>query len=215
MNQEHFLTELKIHLKPLPPQQIAYILQNYRSQFAEGLAAGKCEAVISQELGSPKEIAAHILAEIGIKTEPAREKNDDWQEFSQGQGYSQSQGFYHQYDSEGYTPLAKPSFFIRFCQVMGILALNAFFMIWFLLSIVLLVGAFWLVDLVLLFAPVFGLIAFSTSVGSFALFQLFISIFLAGLGILGLAIMLPLTRSIFRFLKYYCRWTFNTLTGRA
>ncbi|WP_411852827.1 DUF1700 domain-containing protein [Vagococcus salmoninarum] len=82
MNKEHFLTELKIHLKALPPQQLAYILKMYNDKFDKHLADGTCEVLISQELGNPRELASQILEEFGIDHADEKQPYDEWQEFT-------------------------------------------------------------------------------------------------------------------------------------
>ena len=206
MNKEHFLTELKIHLKALPPQQLAYILKMYNDKFDKHLADGTCEVVISQELGNPRELATQILEEFGIDHADEKQPYDEWQEFTSPR---------HETPYHSYYERPKPtSFFVRFCQVTGVLLFNFLFMIWILLSAFLVLFSGWLVAVIFLLLPIAGIIAFITTSGAFGLFQLFFSILFCGVGLIGLAILIPLTKYSLRFNKLYVEWTFNTLRGR-
>ncbi|WP_195853121.1 DUF1700 domain-containing protein [Aerococcus sanguinicola] len=61
MRQEEFLDLLTYYLRRLPDSVIADIRQDYMEHYAMGLAQGKTEEEISQELGSPREIAIDYL----------------------------------------------------------------------------------------------------------------------------------------------------------
>lgn len=217
MNKEHFLTELKIHLKALPKDQLAYILQLYGEKFDKQLAEGQQEAAISKCLGNPREIAEEILAEFGISADEASTPHDEWQEFTQTtdrQQNDQPYGYYQNYESVYEQKQKKQSFFVRFCQVAGVLMFNFLFMIWMLVAGLAVLFAFWAVTAVLLLTPIVGIFALVTTSGAFGLTALFITLFACGLGFIGLAIMLPITTYSFRFVKYYTKWNINTLRGR-
>lgn len=214
MNKEHFLTELKINLKALPPQQVAYILQIYTEKFDQYLAEGLSEVMVSKELGNPQEIANEILTEFGVQKPTTESNSDEWQEFTTDNDHTNHGPYYQSYDRDYQVPKEKPSFFIRFCQIVGLLALNFLFMFWMIGAAVMMIGAFWLVVGALMLAPIVGVFLFTTSFGTFALFQLFVSIALGGVGLVGLAIMVPITRYSFRFIKYYIRWNLNVLRGK-
>ncbi|MDK6805745.1 DUF1700 domain-containing protein [Aerococcus sp. UMB7834] len=61
MRQEEFLDLLTYYLRRLPDSVIADIRQDYLEHYEMGLAQGKSEEEISQELGSPREIAVDYL----------------------------------------------------------------------------------------------------------------------------------------------------------
>ncbi|WEG73252.1 DUF1700 domain-containing protein [Vagococcus intermedius] len=209
MNKEHFLTELKIHLKGLPPKKITYILNMYNEKFDKLIGEGQTEQYISKSLGQPDQIASTILKEFGIAPKNVATPHDDWQEFTDKQNY-------HPYSesSECNNHRPKPaSFFIRFCQIVGVLAFNFLFMIWMIFAGLCCLFAAWAVVLVLAICPIAGVIAFFLTIGSVAFFQLFFGTALGGLGLIGIAIMLPLTKYSFRFLRYYWQWTMKTLRG--
>lgn len=212
MNQEHFLTELKIQLKPLQPQQVAYILETYRKTFTERIAAGEIDVAISKDLGSPQAIAADILKEFNIQPRGNTDSHDEWQEFTEPS--KEGQEHFNYYNGPYQNRTEKPSFFIRFCQIVGILAVNFFFMIWIIFSGLMLLMSFWLVTVILIASPILGLIVLASGSGAFVLFQLSVSLILGGLGLISLAIMLPISRYTFRFLKSYTRWTVNILRGK-
>lgn len=208
MNKEHFLTELKIHLKGLPPQKITYILKMYHEKFDKLTNEGQTEQQISKLLGQPSQIASTILKEFGIAPKNVVASQDEWQEFTDKQNY-------HPYaEKSEINNLTKPaSFFIRFCQIVGVLAFNFLFMIWMIFAGLCCLFAVWAVVIVLAICPIAGVIAFFLTVGSVALFQFFFGIALGGAGLIGIAIMLPLTKYSFRFLRYYWQWTMKTLRG--
>lgn len=216
MNKEHFLTELKIHLKALPKQQLAYILQLYGEKFDKQLAEGQQEAAISKCLGNPREIAEDILEEFGISADEASTPHDEWQEFTQAnaQTTNTQYGYYQNYDSTYERSPKKPTFFIRFCQIAGVLLFNFLFMIWMLFAGLAVLFGLWTVVIVMLLMPIVGVFAFVMSSGAVALTGLFITLFCCGLGFIGLAIMVPITTYSFRFIKYYTKWNLNTLRGR-
>ena len=211
MNQEHFLTELKIHLKHLPPRQRDYILQIYLEKFNSLIASGLNEAEASQTIGDPKEIAHAILNEMGIQPEPATPTHNDWQEITPPATETSTHPYYQDYPE----PRKRPSFFIRFCQVLGILALNFLLMIWVIVSAVMLLFSFWLTVILLLIAPLIGLVVVLTASGAYAFFQLYAAIAFGGLGLIGLALLLPLSRYSFRLIKTYTKWSFSVLGGRS
>lgn len=209
MNKEHFLTELKIHLKGLPPKKISYILAMYNDKFDKLIRDGQTEPQISKSLGQPSKIATAILKEFGVTPKNITPPHDEWQEFTEKQTY-------HPYAEESQlnTTRVKPaSFFIRFCQIVGVLAFNLLFMLWMIFAGLCCLFGAWAVALVLAICPIAGIIAFFLSIGSVAFFQLFFGLALGGLGLIGIAIMLPLTKYSFRFLRYYWRWTMKTLRG--
>lgn len=214
MNKEHFLTELKIHLKALPKKQLAYILQLYGEKFDKQLSQGQSEADISKCLGNPREIAAEILQEFDISADEVTATHDEWQEFTQPNNAKQPYGYYQNYDSAYEQAPKKSSFFIRFCQVAGVLLFNFLFMIWMIFAGLSVLFAFWLVVLILVLMPIIGIITFFMTSGAVAFSLLFLTLFCCGLGFIGLAIMVPITTYSFRFIKYYTKWNINTLRGR-
>ena len=57
MNREHFLIELKLHLRQLSLVDQQAILAKYDELFDEKLAQGLTEYQVTKELDSPKKIA--------------------------------------------------------------------------------------------------------------------------------------------------------------
>lgn len=202
MNKEHFLTLLKIKLKPLGPGKMQVVLSDYEERFDALLATGLTEPLASKQLGDPEEIAQEILEEQEIFTDTTVEDSDDWQEINDSSAQSE--------DPHSTT---NPSFFIRFCQVAGIIALNALFMIWVIFTGILCVLSGWLVVIVCLFSPIIGLVAFSLTGGTGGLFQLFLSIALCGLGFIGLSIAIPVTKYAWLFIQKYFLWNIHVLRG--
>lgn len=217
MNKEHFLTELKIHLKALPKQQLAYILQLYGEKFDKQLADGQQEAAISKCLGNPRDIAEEILEEFGISADEASTPHDEWQEFTQQAAPEQRHtpyGYYQNYDAAYDRGPKKQSFFVRFCQVAGVILFNFLFMIWIIIAGLAVLFGLWIATIALVLTPAAGIFSLFATSGAFALSALFITLFTGGLGFIGLAIMVPITTYSFRFIKYYTKWNINTLRGR-
>jgi len=67
MNRAMFLSELRMGLSGLPPQDIDETIADYESHFGEGLAAGRSEAEIANALGDPARLARELKAEAGFK----------------------------------------------------------------------------------------------------------------------------------------------------
>lgn len=61
MTQQEFIDLLTYYLRDLPPDVIEDIIQDYREHFALARQLGQSEAEISQELGSPYELAQEYL----------------------------------------------------------------------------------------------------------------------------------------------------------
>ena len=57
MNKDEYLDLLELYLKDLPSDEINDILLDYEEHFRIGISKGKSEEEISKELGSPKYIA--------------------------------------------------------------------------------------------------------------------------------------------------------------
>ncbi|QIL46061.1 DUF1700 domain-containing protein [Vagococcus coleopterorum] len=201
MNKEHFLTELKIQLRGLSPIDKETILKEYEDKFDALLADGLTEPYASKELGSPRDIAKDILLDHNINPAADFTNTNDWEELDAN------------YNDAAYNEGNKPSFFIRFCQVAGIILFNALLMIWLILAGLALLFSGWILVITCLFAPILGLIALALTGGAAGLFQLFISIALCGLGFLGLMVAIPVTTYSLKFLYHYVAWTLNVLRG--
>lgn len=210
MNKEHFITELKIHLKALSHDQLTYVLQKYDLLFEERSKLGEREEVISKNLGNPKELAYEILADFNIPYQQTSNQQDDWIELTddlqKNPFLDESQ--YASYQTE--RPHTS-SFFVRFCQISGILFLNFLFMFWVLLTIGLVIFSGWIASVALLISPFFGIFALMTTSGAIGLFQFFFGILLLGVGLLVIFIVTKATSYFSRFLKGYVKWTYNIL----
>lgn len=204
MNKEHFLTLLKIKLKPLTVPQQEVILKDYEERFDKLLADGMGEPHASKQLGNPADIAKAILEEWGISPDNPSGETGDWEEISEDEQslYSHSQS----------TPQTT-SPFIHFWQITGILLFNLLFMIWIIFAGLAVIFSAWIAVIICLLAPILGLIALVLTGGLAGLFQLFISIGLCGLGFIGLSLGIPITIYVIRFIYQYTIWTFNVLRG--
>lgn len=226
MNKEHFLIELKIYLRPLSNQQQSTILTKYERLFDERLAAGETEEQIAKSLEKPKVIAEAILQEFDIAVPEKPLGRDGWQEitpvkkevgqFEYGEYYTPETEEDHPYNNnqrDYLHPTHSP--FVRFCQIAGILCLNFFLMIWLIFSAVMLFFSFWLVAILFLFSPILGAYSVFSGFTAVTAFQLFLSIFLSGLGIIGLLILAPLTKFFGRMLRRYFQWNIAIFRGEV
>ncbi len=211
MNKEHFLIELKLHLRQLSLTDQQIILQKYEDLFAEKIANGLNEYQITKELASPKEIAISVLKEFNLKLETPNTHNNDWLEFSTQENSMEETE--HPYFTNQQTRSSHDSGFIRFFQITGILFLNLFFMFWliFCWGLVLFVG--WILTVCFIGSPFIGLFSILTTINAFGFFQLCLSLVLCGIGLIGSLIMLPFTKISFNLFKTYLKWNFQVLRG--
>ncbi|OJG72512.1 hypothetical protein RV12_GL000926 [Enterococcus quebecensis] len=216
MNKEHFLIELKIYLKPLTNQQQAFILNKYRTIFDERFAAGETEEQIAKNLGKPRSIAEEILQEFDITVPEKKLERNGWQEIQPNvnSDYYYEEAPEHPYE-DTYQLHKRPqhSPFTRFCQVVGVLSLNFLLMFWFIFSFAMLFFSAWLVAVIFLFSPILGGISVLAGFNDATMFQLFLSIFLAGAGIIGVMILTPLTKFFGKALRRYLQWNIQVLRG--
>ncbi|MGX7150632.1 DUF1700 domain-containing protein [Enterococcus ureasiticus] len=218
MNKEHFLIELKIYLKPLTNQQQSFILNKYETIFDERIAAGETEEQIAKSLGKPRAIAEEILQEFDITVPEKKLERDGWQEIQPvvNNDYRYDEIPEHPYD-DTYRSYERPhrSGFTRFCQVAGVLSFNFLFMFWMIFAFIMVVFSCWLVAIVFLFSPILGGVSVFSGFNDGAIFQLSVSIFLFGAGIIGLLILTPLTKFFGKVLKRYLQWNIRVLRGEV
>lgn len=218
MNKEHFLIELKIYLKPLPQKQQAIVLNKYETLFAERLLNGESEEEIAKQLGKPRTIAEEILREFNIAVPEKQLERNGWQEIHPESvsptDYTEEETFAHPYDIE-YQAYETPKHhgLIRFCQIIGILGFNCFFMIWVIFSIMMLFFSGWLTSLLFILSPILGGFSAISGITNISMFELFLSILLFGLGIIGLLLLVPLTKFFTKLLRNYLKWTIHVLRG--
>ncbi|GGC92896.1 DUF1700 domain-containing protein [Enterococcus wangshanyuanii] len=215
MNKEHFLIELKIYLKPLTAQQQAFILEKYDKLFDERLANGEMEEEIAKDLGKPRTIAEEILEEFDITVPEKRLERDGWQEIPPATSYEYyEEATEHPYD-QTYQSYERPRHngFVRFCQIAGVILLNFLLMFWFIFSFAMLLFSGWFAAILFLFSPILGGISIVTGLNDASMFEMFVSVFLCGAGIIGLLILAPLTRFFGKALKRYMLWNIRVLRG--
>lgn len=212
MNKEHFLIELKLHLRQLSLVDQQAILAKYDDLFSEKMAQGLTEYQITKELDSPKEIACAILKEFNLEFKETPHHSNDWVEISTTH---QDRATYnsHPYFGENSVQKAPSSGFIRFFQITGIIFLNIFFMLWliFCWGLSLFIG--WLISLSFVISPALGVYSLLTLTPSYGSFQFFMSLLLCGIGLIGLLIMIPFSKLSFNLLKTYSKWNFQVLKG--
>lgn len=214
MNKEHFLIELKIYLKPLPKEQMAGILEKYEAIFTERVAAGETEEQIAKDLGKPRNLAEQLLDEYGIEVPEKKIIRDSWQEFSpQKEPESTYYDYEHPYEPDYEYPRPPRSPLARLWQIIGLVCLNMFLMIWLIFSGLCVLFGVWLTDIVLLVSPFLGVFLLVTNFSDANLFQFFVSIVLFGLGVIGLLILTPITKVFGKVFKNYFMWNIRVLRG--
>ncbi|MES2034098.1 MAG: DUF1700 domain-containing protein [Pseudomonadota bacterium] len=67
MTRADFMGRLSRGLAGLPATTIADITADYDTHFADGLAAGRTEAEVTEALGNPDRLARELRAEAGLK----------------------------------------------------------------------------------------------------------------------------------------------------
>ncbi|MEG0285562.1 MULTISPECIES: DUF1700 domain-containing protein [Vagococcus] len=212
MNKEHFLIELKLHLRQLSLIDQQAILAKYDDLFTEKMAQGLTEYQITKELDTPKEIACAILKEFNLEFKEAAKSNNDWVEMSSETNHFNNEQS-HPYYNNDIPQKAQSSGFIRFFQVTGIIFLNLFFMLWLIFSwgLSLLVG--WIISLSFILSPALGVYSLLTLTPSYGSFQFFMSLLFCGIGLIGLVIMVPFSKISFNLLKTYSKWNLQVLKG--
>ena len=211
MNKEHFLIELKLHLRQLSLVDQQAILAKYDDLFIEKMAQGLTEYQITKELDSPKEIASAILKDFNLELKENPREHNDWVEMPKSTpNYSHS----HPYYSNNEEIYREPSSgFIRFFQVTGIIFLNLFFMFWLIFSWGLAIFVGWVLSLGFLVTPILGVYSLLQLTAVYGSFQFFMSLLLCGIGLIGLLIMIPFSKVSFNLLKIYTKWNFQVLKG--
>lgn len=210
MNKEHFLIELKIYLRPLSHEKQIDFLNKYEQIFEEQLAQGKSEELIAKELGKPLEIAEQILEDFDI---PVFQKNLDkngWHETQADFTIENNQSFS---DYKSPTTPTHSSPIGHLFKILILLFFNLFFGIWMIFTFFIFLLSGWLVTITFLLSPVLAAFQFFLVYHNAAMFQLFASICLFGLGIIGLLILIPCSKLFFKGLKQYFFWSIRILRG--
>lgn len=206
MNQEHFLIELKLNLVDLPQQEVLKILSHYQEKFRLGLEAGKSEEQIAKELGHPSRLAATILSDRGL---PPHLKEDHY-----------SQGDWVEFETQHKAPKPKKDYpknsfspFIYFVRAVFIIGVNLVILSIPIVSLLFLLFGAWISGIVLIFAPVVGILGLINVVSAATLFQLFISILLCGLGLFITVICYFLTSFSLKLFRRYFSWSIRMISG--
>lgn len=220
MNKEHFFIELKIYLRPLSAQQLAFILDKYETLFDDGVATGQSEEEVAKSLGKPKDIAEQILKEFDIQVPEKKLTKNGWTEITnEGPQFTQMADDEpydpgHPYEEEYEDPYEyQPRRPHRFWRGVGLFCLNFFFMVWMWFTAFMLLFAGWVTAGAFAISPILGVGSLIVSFNDGSLFQLFVSIFLCGAGILGILILIPLSKFCFTLLKRYVNWNRFVLRG--
>lgn len=71
LNKRLFLTQLRIQLRGMPPEEIEVILNDYEGYFDEAKVSGLSEEEASQNLGNPHDIAREVKGTSYQRQRPA------------------------------------------------------------------------------------------------------------------------------------------------
>lgn len=204
MNKEHFFIELRLYLNQLSKEEQEAIISTYEQIFEEKAEKGLSEYEITQTLPSPKQIAQAILEELGLTFDTSSKIEDDWVEITQDTDYSyENRNQYAQNDTK----------LSRTFQILGLGALNLFFMFWVIILIFTLLISGWIVALVFMVSPLVSLYLLGTAMSTYAWFQFFAALILCGIGILGFLIIKPITKGALKLFMIYHKWCWNVLRG--
>lgn len=212
MNKEHFLIELKIYLRPLSDEKQLSFLNKYEKIFDEQIAQGKSEELIAKELGKPVEIAEQILEEFDVPVFQKNLNKTGWHETQADftaenyQNFSEYKTTYQPTHSSGIGHLFK---------IIALLFFNLCFGIWMIFTFFILLISGWIVAISFIFSPVMVAFQFFLTYYSAAMFQLFASVCLFGLGVIGILILIPCSKLFFKGLKQYFLWTIRVLKGEV
>lgn len=86
-------------------------------------------------------------------------------------------------------------------------------MFWMIFTAIMFLFSGWLAAVLFLFSPILGGISVFAGFNDGSMFQLFLSLFLCGAGIIGLLILTPLTKFFGKVLKHYLQWNIRVLRG--
>lgn len=67
MTRSDFLDRLRRGLSSMAPQEIDEIVADHRSHFDEAIAAGRSEEQVAQALGNPERLACELKVEAGLR----------------------------------------------------------------------------------------------------------------------------------------------------
>ena len=146
---------------------------------------------------------------------------DGWQEIPSAQEYEDEYQEFEDYVSEHpykdelfYTkPPEKAGW--RLLKSCALLAFDFLFMIWMFIAFAAVVFSGWIAAIAMALSPILGTYSLIVAFNDAGLFQLFFSIFIAGIGIIGILILLPVTRVFFSSLSGYIKWHGKVFRGRV
>lgn len=203
MNEEHFLTELKIYLSPLSKDKLTAILQLFAQLFDEGRAGDMSEEAIAKALGKPKEIAQEILQFYHVKVKEKEIYQNDWREIPP----QYEDDDFEEDDSEVHSMAADRPFLPRFLMLL----FHLFVGIWFVLSVYLVLFSAWAAVFTLIITAILSAGAFLSLPLSAALFAFFIGFILLGIALFLIAIGRPITGVFNQLVKHYLRFAHRVI----
>lgn len=209
MNKEHFMIELKLSLRDLSETERQAVMEDYAEHFETGLLEGKSEEQIAKELGQPRQLAKDILASYGV--EPKIKSP----EFSQGDWvpFENEKMDYPEFDTKPRRRNTN-SPLMTVCKFICLGFFNLVFLLGPAIAFVTCILTGWILGGTFMLLPLVGIYSIVTAFSVISLFQLSVSILLAGVGLLLIVIaMYPLTILTYKVINKYVRWNIRTIFG--
>lgn len=209
MNEEHFLTELKIYLSPLSKENVDVILTSFMEVFEEGKKGQMSEEEIAKSLGKPKEIAEEILQTFHITVKEKKIYQNDWQEI-EPEYYQAPESFEDIYpnmsspSNQGHLPLLPRILLLIF---------NVFVGFWVIFGLYAFLAGAWMTVIAFFISPFLSLVGFLFFPFSVNMFQLSFSLLLAGIAFFMVIIGRPITKFIHYNTKRYLQFSKQVWKG--
>lgn len=178
MNQEEFLSELRIFLHELPKDERAEIIEDYKEYFAIKLEEGLREEEVIRQLGSPREIASRIKG--GEESSQANKEQDKTRQLIVG---------------------------------ICLAVFNLIFILGTVIAVIGVIFGLFIAAISFVLSPI--AVIFKLLFGNGYLFEFFISLVLAGIGLLLLPSLIKFSKSFFNILERYAKWNMKLIRGES
>lgn len=193
MNKDEYLDLLQLYLKDLSYDEVQDILSDYEEHFQIGISKGKSEEEISKELGSPKDIANNFKGTSEIN--PSESKTN----------YSQKENIIYSNDNTRRLLIGLLLIFFNLIIVLGpciagVGILFASYLTAF--SFIIAGGALLLGFPITILTPIPSLHILTT---------ISLSIGFIGLGILGIILLVYITKLLYGLFVQYFNWNIELL----
>ena len=202
MDKTSYLNKIRHALVQLSDAEIQVIIDYYDNLINKENLAEASEEILNQKFGEPSIISHAILEKYKQSTQDAYRQNG-WQEF-------------HEEEFNDYSDEKQPArhrILRHLIQMMGLIFINLFFMIWVIISVAAVLFAGWICSIAFLSTPFIILGAVFTSYLSNPVLSISTALDLFGLGVIGFYICKSLTKYFFKFTHYYLNANLQILRG--